>query len=195
MIEIKKVLKFYPHEERQILNTPCEPFEETDFETVDELFQTMWKTVMFYDGIGLAGPQIGINKNIFIVVTGQNVVEIFINPEILATQGSEKMQEGCLSLPEIFVPIEAPQKVKVRYQNLAGAWIEAEFEGIVARAIMHEMAHLEGKLITDRCSHLNKQIALEKARKNHKNPLWTLDKVVLEAKNKELQKVLEDTKS
>ena len=113
------------------------------------------------DGIGLAANQVGIDLNLFIIdITHTEESEsthTFVNSSIIDTGGDEELfQEGCLSLPGIALDILRPEKVKLRYQTLDEQWHEDEFEGLLARAIQHEMDHLNGVFIVDRVSEVER---------------------------------------
>lgn len=110
----------------------------------------MIETMYHYDGVGLAAPQVGISQRFFVMDVGNGPVAV-INPEILeASPETEIAEEGCLSFPEIFVEIERSKRVKVRYQNVRGEFVEEELEGYPARVFQHEFDHLNGVLIIDR---------------------------------------------
>lgn len=110
--------------------------------------------------IGFAGPQLGIPYRIFVIREEKFVKEneytfcepeVIINP-ILSNPSEElsEMQEGCMSLPNIYVDVVRPQSIHVRYQNLKGEWIEEDLQDFRARMFMHENDHLNGVLIVDR---------------------------------------------
>ena len=139
---------------------------------VAEMHQTMIKA----HGVGLAAPQIGVAQAICIVDTtvgeDPDQLVILINPQILETSGIQKDEEGCLSFPDITTVVERPEKVKIKAQNLAGAWFEKEAEGFLARAICHEIDHLNGVLMTDRVSKLKREIIKKKVVKRQKAGTW-----------------------
>ncbi|PLV57170.1 peptide deformylase [Thermotoga sp. SG1] len=125
---------------------PVTKFDEVLKRTIERMIETMYH----YDGVGLAAPQVGISQRFFVMDVGNGPVAV-INPEILeASSETEIAEEGCLSFPEIFVEIERSKKVKVRYQNVRGEFVEEELEGYPARVFQHEFDHLNGVLIIDR---------------------------------------------
>ena len=136
------------------------------------LYKDLWDTMMAYQGIGIASPQIGIATKMFlldaVLITGNEDEPpvAFINPEIIET-GSEmdKADEGCLSFPGIYVPIERPNRAKVRAMNLEGEMFELEGEELLARAIQHEYDHLTGKLMVDFVGPLKKRMIKRKLQK------------------------------
>jgi len=104
-----------------------------------------------YEGAGLAGPQVGILKRIFVFTHYDKNVWV-INPEILEQSGENKyLAEGCLSLPDKIGEVIRPQKIKVRYQNEKGDFKEKTYSGFSAKAFCHEYDHLDGILYIDRC--------------------------------------------
>lgn len=114
---------------------------------VRDMFETMYKN----NGVGLAAPQVGVNKRLFIIDTGENPIT-FINPEILETSGKETCNEGCLSLPGLQETVTRAKWVKARATDLDGTTFEIEADGLLARAIQHENDHLDGVLFIDRIS-------------------------------------------
>jgi peptide deformylase len=127
-------------------------------EVTDEvraLYRDLVDTMIAYQGIGIASVQIGVAEKMFLidsmVATGEEGDPLaFINPEIVEVGNElERAEEGCLSFPGIYVPIERPLRAKVRAMNLEGETFELEGEGLLARAIQHEYDHLTGKLMVD----------------------------------------------
>ena len=107
----------------------------------------MKETLIKADGVGLAAPQVGVLKRIFVVDINVDKSDIreFINPEIIKKKGkNDKYLEGCLSFPGRSFKIVRPEKVTVRAQNLSGEWFVFEAEDFIARALMHENDHLDG---------------------------------------------------
>lgn len=156
----------------QVLRQKAEPVEETSQETKD-LVSDMVDTLRKAQGLGLAAPQIGESKRIFIVdlsaIDINGSLMVFINPEILAT-GEEgvEMEEGCLSFPGLYQKIVRPRTVKVRATDLDGKEFEVEADGMTARAILHEFDHLEGVLFIDRMSPLTRTMLKGRLRKLQK---------------------------
>ena len=116
---------------------------------IKELIEDMIDTMYEADGVGLAAPQVGILKRIFVVDIGEGPI-VFINPEILETSGSQTDDEGCLSIPGYYAPVCRPDYVKVKFldENMKENILEAE--EFFARAILHENDHLNGVLFKDR---------------------------------------------
>ena len=113
---------------------------------IDNLFDTMYEE----DGVGLAAPQVGILKRIAVVDIREDNKVVLINPEIIEEEGKAIMEEGCLSIPGETGDVIRSQKIKVRSLNREGKQIEFEAEGFEARAIQHEMDHLDGVLFVDK---------------------------------------------
>lgn len=116
------------------------------------ILDDMLETMRDYDGVGIAAPQVGILKRIFIVEAEEGDVLEAVNPEILSMEGLVAGEEGCLSVPGYFGTVERPEKVRLGAQDRKGEFYEIEAEGLKAVAICHEYDHLEGVLFTDKAS-------------------------------------------
>lgn len=133
---------------------------------VDDMLATMYVA----PGIGLAATQVNVHKRLIVmdVSADSNEPLVFINPEILAREGSSTMEEGCLSVPGVFDEIERAAKVRVRAQDPNGTSFERDFEGVVAVCLQHEMDHLEGRLFVDYLSDLKRERIRKKLEKDRK---------------------------
>lgn len=120
---------------------PVEKFDQRLHELVDDMVETMYEG----DGVGLAAPQIGVLRRIFVMDVGEGPVA-FINPEIMEEDGEQEGPEGCLSLPGLFGIVSRPQKVRVRAQDREGVFFEMTAEDLAARCVCHENDHLDGIL-------------------------------------------------
>ena len=132
------------------LHKVCKPVTEFD-DKLHKLLDDMRQTLIDSNGVGLAAPQVGILRRIFLVdvgLDGQQIIE-FINPEILETEGEQEGAEGCLSVPGKYGLVRRPYWVKVRAQDRFGDWFEAEGEEIIGRCFCHENDHLDGIVYTD----------------------------------------------
>lgn len=118
-------------------------------ERILTLLEDMSETMHNADGIGLAAPQVGVLKRVIVVDVGEGVVKL-INPEIIESQGSAIDTEGCLSIPGEQGSVERPVKVKVKGINENGEAVSIEAEDLFARALCHEIDHLDGILFTDK---------------------------------------------
>ena len=140
------------------LRLRAEPVADVDDE-INALAGDMLETMYDSGGIGLAGIQVGIRKRIFVMDLSpeQKQPMCLINPEILDKSGTERMREGCLSVPEYYADIERAEKILLRAQTLEGKTIEQECDGLMAVCVQHETDHLDGKLFTDYMSPLKRQ--------------------------------------
>jgi peptide deformylase len=138
----------------------------------EEMFESMYAA----QGIGLAAPQIAISQRITVIDVSfkKNPEEkiVLINPEIVAREGKQLEEEGCLSLPEIREKVSRAAKVKVRAQDVTGEWFEVDGEELLARAMQHEIDHLDGVLFIDRLSRLKRDLVIRKIKKMIKNGEW-----------------------
>lgn len=100
------------------------------------------------DGVGLAAPQVGINKQIFVADIGEGPV-VVVNPRVMKKSGTESVEEGCLSLPGITVKVRRPRTIVVQYRDEDNHPVERTLSGLMARVFLHETDHLFGKLIID----------------------------------------------
>ena len=112
------------------------------------LIDSMIEAMHEYKGIGLAAAQVGINQRILVADIGDGPIAV-INPQIIKKTGSQTFEEGCLSVPNISVAIKRPRKIIVKYLDMNGHVVQAEYDDLMARVIMHEIDHLDGKLIVD----------------------------------------------
>lgn len=131
-----------------VLRKKCREVEEIDNRLLT-LIEDMKETMYDADGVGLAAPQVGILKRLFVIDIGEGPL-VFINPEIIETSGSQVDEEGCLSLPGETEEVMRPNYVKARALNEKGEEFEIEAEELLARAILHEYDHLNGTLFIDR---------------------------------------------
>ena len=111
---------------------------------IDDMFETMYEA----GGVGLAAPQVGILRRIVVIDCGMEERQpyVFINPEIMETEGSQTGDEGCLSYPGKCGTVTRPEKVRVKALDVNMEPFELEAEGLLARAVCHECDHLEGKM-------------------------------------------------
>jgi len=142
-------------------------------EDVRQLVADMVETMVASNGAGLAAIQVGEPVRLFIVdghVAGgaeDSPPKVFINPEIVEiSDESQTGDEGCLSFPEIFVPVKRGMRAKVRAQGLEGNAFEAEGEGLYARALQHETDHLNGRLLIDQVGPVKRELIKRKLRKD-----------------------------
>ncbi len=164
---MERDIVIYPNE---ILKTKAEEvkeFNEKIINLVNDMFETMYKR----GGVGLAANQVGVLKQVVVIDLHSRTEKqgkeqiVLINPEIVAQEGEIVKEEGCLSLPGLYRKVKRAAYVKVKAQNLNGEDFEIEGEDLLARALQHEIDHLNGVVFIDRLSPLQKRLALEKYKK------------------------------
>ena len=138
-----------------ILRKHCREVKEVT-ERIRVTMQDMLETMRAEYGVGIAGPQVGVMRRMFVAEPEPERVYFMINPEILETEGSQIGDEGCLSVPELIGTVERPEKIKIRALDLDGVMQEYEFEGFDARVMCHEYDHLEGVLYIDKATNIRK---------------------------------------
>ena len=135
----------------EALRKVCKPMQKFDLRLwllLRDMADTMYKA----DGVGLAAPQVGILRRVVVIDVGDGLVEL-VNPEIISAEGEQGGSEGCLSVPGKRGYVVRPQKVTVRAQDRKGKSFEVTGEGLFARALCHEIDHLDGKLYIDIMDH------------------------------------------
>lgn len=145
--------------------------EPWDFEvdgSPTELVKQMSKLMFLHKGIGLAGPQVGKLKRIFIM-GNEDKLFACINPEIVSGVGKIKDTEGCLSFPELWLHVDRYETIQVKYQNIDGTTIETELSGLMARVFQHELDHLNGICFDTIVPKLSLKLAKERQRKLRKS--------------------------
>ena len=147
-------------------------FDDALRKLVAEMFESMYVA----QGIGLAAPQISISQRITVIDVSfkKNPKDklVLINPEVIERTGKQVEEEGCLSLPDIREKVSRAAWVKVRAQDEYGEWFEVEGDELLARALLHEIDHLDGVLFIDRISRLKRELVLRKIKKLQKNGEW-----------------------
>ena len=141
---LRNIVKIGDDVLRKICRTQL-TFDEKLAQTLDDMRDTMYEA----EGVGLAAPQIGLLRRYCVIDVGDGLIEL-INPVIMEKSGSQLGSEGCLSIPNRFEEVERPMKVKVRAQDRNGNNFVLEAEGFKARALCHEIDHLDGVLYIDR---------------------------------------------
>ena len=138
-------------------------------EEIRKLASDMLETLKSIGGIGLAGNQVGVAKRIFVIdrthIDGEEEPIILINAELLESSGDQVIEEGCLSAPGIYENVTRPHKVKIRGLDLKGNRVEIEGEGLLSRALLHEIDHLNGVLFIDHLSTIKRKLLGKKLRK------------------------------
>jgi len=138
---------------RQIIQKPatlleetCNPVTRFD-EELATLLDDLYETMIDADGVGIAAPQVGVPLRVAIVDLGEGEEPIeMVNPEVIHTEGESIDIEGCLSIPGLYGEVERPYAIRIQAQERDGTWYELEAEDYEARAILHEIDHLDGIL-------------------------------------------------
>ncbi len=151
------------------LKKVCDPVPEVDAK-IRKLADDMLETMYDAPGVGLAGPQIGVMKRIFVIDCADKEETpdpmVLINPEITWT--SEELntyEEGCLSIPDIYEEVTRPEKVRMKFLDVHGKPREEEFDALYATATQHELDHLNGKLFIDYLSKIKRSMITNKMKK------------------------------
>jgi peptide deformylase len=152
-----------------VLRQPAEDVEVFDDE-LRQLIQDMFEVMYAEEGIGLAAPQIGVSKRFFVMDVGEpgTRAQAIVNPVIVEESGSEKGEEGCLSLPGLIGEVERAAKIVVEGRGPDGNPLRLEASELVARCIQHEIDHLDGVLFIDRLSPIKRKLLLAKWKKRLK---------------------------
>ena len=168
---ILKIVK-YPD---PVLSRPAEPVTEFNDE-LRRLVADMFETTYANQGIGLAAPQVGVSKRLATIdlSMGKEPEDklVFINPEIVFSDGRVYEEEGCLSFPEIREKVVRAAKVRVRAQDQYGKWFEMDGDDLMARCMQHEIDHVDGMLFIFRMSTLKRNLNLRKIRKMQSAGEW-----------------------
>lgn len=137
----------------EILREKCEPVKPEEInDELRSILNEMFETMISANGVGLAAPQVGINKRFFVAMADDEIRRVFINPTITKTSSDlVDYEEGCLSIPGVYENIKRPSKVSISATNENGKHFTIEeADGILARIIQHESDHLDGVLYIDR---------------------------------------------
>ena len=141
---IRNIVKYGDDTLRKVCRTQL-TFDPHLHQILDDMAETMYAA----EGVGLAAPQVGILRRFCIVDVGDGLIEL-INPVLLESDGEQTGEEGCLSIPDKYATVTRPLNVKVRAQDRFGNSFEVSATELKARAILHEMDHLDGVLYIDR---------------------------------------------
>jgi peptide deformylase len=139
---------------------------------VDDMFETMEAA----GGVGLAAPQVAVSKRLFVmdipVENGEDQRHVLINPEIVAIEGEQVGDEGCLSFPGLYQTVKREMRVIARAQNLSGEQFELDLTELSARCILHETDHCDGIVFLDRMTPLKRQFAKRKIKRLQNTGKW-----------------------
>ncbi len=148
-----------------VLREKALPVKEITPEILN-LIKDMAETMYTASGVGLAALQVGVPKRIILVDGEEDGLIVLINPIIIKSEGEVVAEEGCLSVPDIYSQVKRSSKVTIKALNENGDPIEITEEGLTARALQHEIDHLDGILFIDRIGRMERQILLNKLKKN-----------------------------
>jgi peptide deformylase len=150
------------------LEQVSEPIEEVTPE-LRRFIKDMFETMYFTNGVGLSAPQVGLNQRLLVIDcsggSDRSQQITMMNPVITITSGEQKGPEGCLSFPGLFAEVARPYVVKVKGWNIDGKEVELEGEGLLARALHHEIDHLDGVLFTQRMKKADRESIIKKMKK------------------------------
>ncbi len=158
-----------------VLDRPGDVVTEFDDE-LKKLVSNMFETMYAAPGVGLAAPQIGVSKRLFVMDCsgGKDPAQriVMINPEILAIEGDQTGDEGCLSFPGIFFPVKRSLRAVVRAQDIKGDVFELDGMELTARCMLHETDHCDGIVFLDKTTPLKRELVKRKIRKMQKSGQW-----------------------
>ena len=140
-------------DEDPILRKVCRPVGEVT-PRIQMILDDMVETMRDANGVGLAAPQVGIMRRMFVAEPEPEKVYIFVDPEMVSLEGEQEGNEGCLSVPGYVGTVKRPEKIVIRGKDRYGKEKEYTFEGFEAVVMCHEFDHLEGILYTDKASEL-----------------------------------------
>jgi peptide deformylase len=151
------------------LRTVARPVKEVDTrirKLIDDMFETMYEA----PGIGLAATQVDVHERLLVLDCSEDKSHplVFINPEILSSEGSQVYQEGCLSVPGIYADVTRAESIVVRALDRDGQSFEVSADGLLAVCIQHEMDHLAGKVFVDYLSPLKRELVRKKLAKQRR---------------------------
>jgi peptide deformylase len=158
-------IRTWPDEVLRQKAAPVEDFGDELQRLIDDMLETMYDA----PGIGLAAPQVGVSRRLLVIDTSSRTepdqVLVLANPELVETEDECEEEEGCLSVPDYSAKVKRARRVAVRGHNRHGHPVEVRGEDLLARAIQHEIDHLEGTLFIDRLSPFRREIAKKKLKK------------------------------
>ncbi len=163
----------YPEPVLLKVGKPVEVFDAELEKFVADMFETMYDA----QGVGLAAPQVGESKRIFVMDCSGNQDDrsrqfALINPEIIAQEGEQNGDEGCLSFPGIYTKVQRELRTVVRFQNVKGEFQELDVTDLEARCVLHETDHCDGIVFLDRMTMLKREFAKRKIKKLQKTGKW-----------------------
>jgi peptide deformylase len=173
MKELKIV--HYPEPVLLAVGRPVVDFGPELAETVDQMFKVMAEA----QGVGLAAPQVALSQRFFVMdipedeeIGRKHDRHVLINPEILRVEGEQVGDEGCLSFPGLYQTVKRDMRVIVKAQDVTGADIELDLDGLAARCVLHETDHCDGIVFLDRMTVLKRELAKRKIKQLQKTGKW-----------------------
>lgn len=165
------------HYPAPVLLEVAKPVGEDEFDgRLEKLVENMFTTMYASHGVGLAAPQVGVSKRLFVMDCsgGQDPDQkvALINPEIIAVDGEQYGEEGCLSFPGIFTKVRREMRTVVRFRDVAGEEKELDVTDLPARCVLHETDHCEGIVFLDRMSPLKREFAKRKIKRLRHTGEW-----------------------
>lgn len=155
----------YPDERVRKVAEPVERITEDLLALLDDMIETMYDA----PGVGLAAPQIGVSKRVAVIDISSGkepgALIVMINPEIISADYEETAEEGCLSVPDFSETVTRARKLEVRFMNRNGEEVTLSAEGLLARAVQHEVDHLNGTLFIDHLPAVKKDVIKRKIKK------------------------------
>lgn len=154
------------------LHTVATPVERID-EEISKLARDMAETMYAAPGVGLAATQVNVHKQLIVMDVSENHdnLIVLINPKIVASEGTEEHEEGCLSVPGIYETVRRAERVTVEALNLAGESITLDADGLLAVCVQHEIDHLKGKVFVEYLSQLKQSRIKNKLKKHQRETL------------------------
>ncbi len=156
----------YPDPRLREIAEPVVRVDDNIRTLVDDMAETMYQA----PGIGLAAIQVNIPKRVIIIDLSkdQSELQVFINPQIVERDGTQEIEEGCLSVPDVFAPVRRAESILVRALNRDGDRFEMRVEGLLSVCIQHEIDHLDGKVFVDYLSRLKRERIRKRLQKQAK---------------------------
>ncbi len=159
----------YPDDRLRRRALPVETVDAGIERLIDDMLETMYDA----PGVGLAAPQVDVSKRVIVVDVSEERDRplALVNPEVVAREDSEEMEEGCLSVPGIYETVERAARVRVRALDRKGQGVEIEADGLLAVCLQHEIDHLDGRLFVDYLSTMKRQRIRKKLEKQRRQAL------------------------
>ena len=160
-----EILEF-PDTRLRTVAKPVERFDAGLRQLVDDMVETMYDA----QGIGLAATQVNVHQRLLVldVSENQDTPRVYVNPEIVASEGTETCEEGCLSVPGIYAEVSRAERITISARDADGQPFREELDGLHAICVQHEIDHLEGKLFVDYLSPLKRRMVAKKLEKQRK---------------------------